>query len=76
MEDTILCYKCPLYSEIRHSNFDYYKSVCPNFSNLSAWSKFLWLFTNEDTAILKTLGNYIIKATEMRKEKLSSLRSV
>ena len=68
--------QCPVYSEIRKLYFQQVSKTCQNFSNLSAWEKFLWLFNNEDISVLKSLGNYIEKATTMRKEKLSEIRSV
>ena len=65
---------CPLYSDLRKLYFKEFQEKCKNFVNLSARSKFLWLF--ENMGVLISLGYFISKAMEVGMNRLRTIRSV
>lgn len=65
-DETHFLIECPKYKEQRDILFKDISALCPNFINLSNDDKFIWLTSNEDLFILKSLGKFIIKGFELR----------
>lgn len=68
--------ECPMFSIIRSTLFEKITNNNNNFTNLSAWSKFVWLCSNENLTILKPLSSFLNTAMNIRKEKIAALRTV
>ena len=60
--------ECNLYQSIRETMYLNLTKTCSNFENMNNVSKFIWLFTNEDSNVLTLLANYIQECLEIRRQ--------
>ena len=54
-------FKCTKFKDEREDFLKSISELCTNFPNLDFNGKLVWLFTNENETILRTLGNFISK---------------
>ena len=59
--------ECPLYDTQRNDFFTEISSKCKNFYNLDNSSKFVWLFTQENLDMCKSLGCYLCENLIIRR---------
>lgn len=59
--------ECPLYIDNRNEFFTEISLNCNNFQSLDNFSKFLWLFTQENLNVYKCLGKYLSQNLEIRR---------
>ena len=61
---------CPLYTPQRKALEEAIKRTCPRYDHLISDQKIIFIMTNEDAIIIKSLGKYIIDSFSLRDKML------